>query len=147
MKHTFLTRRLTQRLALLAGALLLLSGCATNAANSIEVSPGGTAQVTVKNSGLQSECELRDGAVLYEGDIMAAWVLVQSHVDEKQTLEGRWTWMDRDGFQLDDGTRAWKTVFVNALEEQKIMGRSPNAKAVRGTYELRYHSGVTDGDE
>ena len=67
--------------------------------------------------------------------------------NEKQTLEGRWTWMDRDGFQLDDGTRAWKTVFVNALEEQKIMGRSPNAKAVRGTYELRYHSGVTDGDE
>lgn len=51
MRHTFLA----QPLSLLAGALLLLSGCATNAANSIEVTPGGTAQVTIKNSGLQSE--------------------------------------------------------------------------------------------
>lgn len=147
MSNTFSPQRLARRLALCAAALLFASGCATNAANSIEVTPGGTAQVTVKNSDLHSSCELRDGAVLYEGDIMAAWVLVQSHEDEKQTLEGRWTWMDRDGFQLDDGTRAWKTVFVNAQEEQKIMGRSPNAKAVRGVYELRYHSGVTDGDE
>ncbi|MGE0712017.1 MAG: DUF1425 domain-containing protein [Planctomycetota bacterium] len=128
----------------LSGAALL--GCSTEAANRIVITPSGTAEVSVLNSNLQGECELKTGSALYEDKILTAWVQLQSHKDVKQTLEGRWTFEDRDGFVLK-GTRAWKSVFVNAQEEQRVEGRAPSPQAVRAIYELRYHSGQTDGDE
>jgi uncharacterized protein YcfL len=125
---------------------LLAAGCASNASNSVGVTPGGTAEIRVQNGGLQSECEIKDGgAALFEDKLLAAWVLLKSHRDHKQTLECRWTWEDRDGFEIK-ANRAWKSVFVNALEEHKVEGRAPAPEAIRGTFELRYHSGTSEDD-
>lgn len=138
MKHLFC--------AALALACLFASGCATEASNRIRVTPSGH-QIEVRNAGLQAECAIREGgATLYEGDILAAWVLLESRLDEKKVYEVRWTWEDSDGFELK-GNRGWDSIFVTARDEHKVEGRAPSAKAVRGIFQLRYHSGETDGDE
>lgn len=129
--------------------LLLLAvtfgfGCASQAANSITVAPEVSSQIEVMNGGLQAECEITGGgAVLYEDQILSTYVVLQSHVDEKQNLEGRWSWEDAQGYPMK-GNVAWKSLFVNALEEQKVEGRAPGPMAVRGKFELRYHSGRND---
>lgn len=130
----------TLRFLLLSLPFLFL-GCASQAANSITVAPEVSSQIEVQNSGLHSECEIiGGGAVLYEDKLLSTYVSLKSRLDVKQRLEGRWSWEDAQGYPMKVN-RAWKTVFVNALEEKKVEGRAPGPMAVIGRYELRYHSG------
>lgn len=132
------------RLTLLLLLPLVFGGCATEAANSITVAPEVSSQIEVQNSGLHSECEIiGGGAVLYEDKLLSTYVVLKSRLDVKQSLEGRWSWEDAQGYPIK-ANRAWKTVFVNALEEKKVEGRAPGPLAVLGKYELRYHSGETN---
>ena len=129
------------RLSLLLLLPLLFGGCASQAANSITVAPEVSSQIEVQNGGLHSECEIiGGGAVLYEDKLLSTYVVLKSRLDVKQTLEGRWSWEDAQGYPIKSN-RGWKTIFVNALEEQKVEGRAPGPLAVIGKYELRYHSG------
>jgi uncharacterized protein YcfL len=133
----------TLRLLLISIPFLFL-GCATQAANSITVAPEASSQIEVLNSALHDDCEIKGGsAVLYEDKLLSTFVILQSHLDEKITLEGRWSWEDAQGYPIK-ANRAWKTIFVNAQEEQKVEGRAPGPLAVSGKYELRYHSGETN---
>lgn len=132
------------RTLLLLLATTLSWGCATQAANSITLAPEVSSQIEVMNSGLHSECEITGGgAVLYEDKILSTFVVLHSHLDVKQTLEGRWTFEDAQGYPMKGGV-AWKSLFVNAREEQKVEGKAPGPMAARGKFELRYHSGRTD---
>ena len=131
----------------LLGLLLLGPGCRSAAANRIDVVPEGNASITVNNPGLHDECEIVSGRALYEGDVLLGVVMVRSHEDHKQTLEYRWTFVDSDGVVEESGTgQQWRTTFVNGLEDKQLTGRATEPGAVRGAFELRYHSGVTDAD-
>ncbi|MBL4846745.1 MAG: DUF1425 domain-containing protein [Planctomycetes bacterium] len=132
----------TLRLLFLSIPFLFL-GCATQAANSITVAPDVSSQIEVFNSGLHDDCEITSGSALYEDKLLSTHVTLQSHLDEKIALEGRWSWEDAQGYPIK-ANRAWKTVFVNAQEERKIEGLAPGPQAISGKYELRYHSGETN---
>ncbi|RMG13628.1 MAG: DUF1425 domain-containing protein [Planctomycetota bacterium] len=124
--------------------LLLAPGCVTHAANRVTIVPDGQPEITILNSGLQSECEILGSRGFYEGEILAGAVELRSHVDAKQSLEGRFSWFDADGLQLE--TSPWEVLFVNALEEKQVQGRATEPGAARGLFELRRFTGRGDGD-
>ncbi len=141
------------RAQLFAAAALLpllsaLAGCAVSpAANRAIVYPERTAQIEVVNLDLHERVEIVSGRALYEDEILTGVVQLRSQVEEKQTLEYRWTWYDADDFQqVSEASDHWRTVFVDALEDKQVTGRATQPRAARGVFELRWHSGVTDAD-
>jgi uncharacterized protein YcfL len=118
-----------------------MGGCATQAPNSIVLhAEGGNPEITVRNEGLHSACEIVNGRVLYEGDILLGLVELRSDEDEKQQFHHRWRWYDADGVPIETGVGAtmWQSMWVEALDTPTIQGRAPTPGAVTAEYQLRW---------
>lgn len=126
----------------LAGLMLGMAGCGTQASNRLTLRPQGESRLDTPNGSLQDDIEIDPGRsrALYEGDILVGKVTLVSHETEKQSFEYRWLWYDSDDFTstIGGGGETWQQQWINAEDEVQVQGRATTPGCVAGRFELRY---------
>lgn len=105
-----------------------LVGCA-NTAGVEGRKAAGRDQVKYRGSNLEESIEMKNLKMRKVGGILQAGGTMFSTVTSDLKVQYRFSWYDKDGFELDKDAGSWKSLTLYGRETADVQGVSPNARA------------------
>jgi uncharacterized protein YcfL len=133
---------LSQSLGLALFAVLL-SGCGTTAANTVEVAQGGGQTINEVNGKLADMVVIQGAKLSYLGEIAEMVATLESQEDESVRIEWRTKWYDKDGIEVQSAKDGWTPDFIHARETKQIKDMAPEPGVVKARFLVR----LTDDQE
>ncbi len=112
---------------LLLAATVAFVGCTTAG---IEGRKSATnEQVRYRNSWLKEVVEMKNLKMRKVGGILQANATVFSDTSETLSVQYRFAWYDKDGFEIDKDAGSWKLATLHGRATEDIAGVAPNSRA------------------
>ena len=105
-----------------------LVGCA-NTAGVEGRKAGDRDQVKYRGSNLQESIEMKNLKMRKVGGILQAAGTMFSTVTSDLKVQYRFSWYDKDGFEIDKDAGSWKSLTLYGRQTADVQGVSPNAQA------------------
>ncbi len=112
---------------LLLAAAVALVGCSTAGVEGRKA--GSNEQVRYRNAWLKEAIEMKDLKVRKVGDILQANATVFSNSSGDLSIQYRFAWYDKDGFEIDKDAGSWKLLTLHGRETVDVAGVAPNMRA------------------
>ena len=110
------------------GLMVALVGCA-NTAGIEGRKAANREQVMYRGAHLQESIEMKNLKMRKVGGILQAAGTLFSMVTSDLRIQYRFSWYDKDGFEIDKDANSWKSITLYGRQTADIQGVAPNARA------------------
>jgi len=119
----------------LVGTFVGALGCARNTTSNvagIQVRDEGSVdkRIIINHKGFNKRVSIETLDVRTVGELLQAKVVIQSHKKKTIPFAYKFEWFDGQGYPVDTGISVWKNDWLKGLDERRLTGVAPNAKAV-----------------
>ena len=105
-----------------------VAGC-TNTAGIEGRKAADRSQVKYRGSRLEESIEIKNLKMRKVGGILQASGTMFSNTTSDLTIQYRFSWYDKDGFELDKDAGTWQSLKLYGRETADIQGVAPNGRA------------------
>lgn len=118
-------------LIILAGLSCILTACSGTASGTMQPSKlgGYDAQIEYYSVGIKQKVEIADLSQRKVDDLLQAHATIRNKTNKEQTLEYKFRFFDRDGFEVGAENRPWTPLAIHAKDTASVQATAPNNKA------------------
>lgn len=121
--------KMTWNLTILILASLLIAGCATTSGLEFIGKPNSEndrKHLVIHNESLANKITISSAQTRTTGDLLEVNLTVQNLTNRDRRVQYRFSWFDRDGFEVEAGSESWTPVVMHGASEFNIQALAPN---------------------
>ena len=119
----------TYKLSMLLPGLVLLAGCATSgleATGKTEGDPKYAKHLVIYNEPLAENITITDMKTRSRGGLLEVSVTLTNLSSSDKSIQYRFSWYDRDDFEVEQGSRTWTPVVLHGKSSINMRAVAPN---------------------
>lgn len=93
--------------------------------------------IDYNSSSLKHNIRVTDLRSTNSGNLMKAQASIVSKTRKTLTLQYKFVWLDRDGMEIDSGSKPWNPIVVHGDETKSIQSVSQNSSATQFKIKIR----------